>query len=197
MTPSNTDTQRAILLKKSHGASERLTFRHQSAHQSPLGIKGNQLLKREKRKIAIRIKKRRQRDREKRETEKQRGRERRRERSRDQKLHSLKTEPKTLNHPFFPFVNTNGQKKRFSLPMKKKKQKPIERLLHGERRKSDREKREAEKQRGRDREKGATRSSAIIVRAPSISPIRILSIRFLSIFLTSMLAIQKQRRRKK
>ena len=36
-----------------------------------------------------------------------------------EKLQALKT--KTQNHPFFPFVNTNGQKKRFSLSMKKNK----------------------------------------------------------------------------
>ena len=53
------------------------------------------------------------------------------------------------NHPFFPFVNTNGQKKRFSLLMKKKKQKPIERLLHGERERAIERK---ERQRNREAE---------------------------------------------
>ena len=49
------------------------------------------------------------------------------ERDREIKKRMLKKlKPKTHNHPFFPFVITNGQKKRFSLPMKKKKQKPIE-----------------------------------------------------------------------
>ena len=66
----------------------------------------------------------------KKEKERQRNREAENgEGEKDQEIKNCtleKLKPKTHNHPFFSFVNTNGQMKRFSLPMKKKKQKPIE-----------------------------------------------------------------------
>ena len=53
--------------------------------------------------------------------EKERPREKRDKELERQRTEKERERRRTHNHPFFPFDNINGQKKRFSLPMKKKK----------------------------------------------------------------------------